>query len=246
MLVIQMVILIKSLPHWGHCTTLQAFTVIHDEEHHNTEDSNAVYRQYNRYYYNNNFYYKGMLLTEEVRNGGDSLYMVTMNRYSHHTLTNRENAQYTTLDTTVICYYEGTGSADIRQVKTFRYETTYGNVTQQTETSTDMPVITANITYHADPGNYRVGIPSSVEIPGYRRRTTTVDNKGQMTQLRDYYDNSSYLATIMSYDSYGNVTRMVYPNHSYSYAYDNEVHSYAIPSAVLHTCRITTTASAYR
>ncbi len=119
-----------------------------NEKHHYTENSNAIYRKYNRYYYNNNFYYKGLLLTEEVRNGGDSLYMVSMNRYSHHTLTNRENAQYATLDTTVICYYEGTGSADIRQEKTFRYETTYGNVTQQTETSTDMPVVTANISYH--------------------------------------------------------------------------------------------------
>ena len=32
----------------------------------------------------------------------------------------------------------------------------------------------------------------------------------------------------MTYDNYGNCIRIEYPNHSYSYTYDNEVHSYPI------------------
>ncbi len=68
-----------------------------------------------------------------------------------------------------------------------------------------------------------------MEIPGYRKRTTTVDNRGQMTELRDYYDSSSYLATGLFYDSYGNCDSIVYPGGSYfAYEYDAAIHTFQV------------------
>ncbi len=200
------------------------------ENHHDTENGNTISRKYLRYYYNNNFYYKGLNLTEAIQNGGDSLYILTMNRYNNHALTRDGiGSMYATLDTTVTCYFEGQADAPVRQQKTWQYETTYGNVIRQTETSTGMPLITMDITYHPDPGNYRVSIPGNVEIAGYRKRTTAVDNKGRMTQIRDYYDDNNSLVTKMTYGDYGNCTKIEYPGNSYfEYEYDNEVYSYPV------------------
>ena len=48
-----------------------------------------------------------------------------------------------------------------------------------------------------------------------------------MIIYRKSYDKFG-VKTVMQYDDYGNCIRIQYPNHSYSYTYDNEVHSYPI------------------
>ena len=78
---------------------------------------------------------------------------------------------------------------------------------------------------------------SSVEIPGYKKRTTEVDNKGHYTVFRDYYDNTHSLATRLQYDNYGNVTTMRGPNTTVHYTYDNFVHSYT--TAITDTFGVT-------
>ena len=81
--------------------------------------------------------------------------------------------------------------------------------------------------------NHCVNRVSSVEIPGYKKRTTEVDIKGHYTVFRDYYDNMHSLATRLQYDQYGNVITMRGPNTTVHYTYDNFVHSY--PTAIADT-----------
>ena len=91
-----------------------------------------------------------------------------------------------------------------------------------------MPVITMNINYHQNTTNYIVGIPSLVEISGYRKRTTTINNQGKLLTVKDYINQNNYLTTSMQYDKYGNCTKITYPNHSYEYLYDSEIHTYPV------------------
>ena len=204
------------------------------ETHHNTALSgNPPYRTTTRYYFNDTWYKKGLQIAEGIHDSAGHPYIQTVNFYKPQALAARGGNMYVMLDSTVTCYFEGEQQAKIRQVQGYTYETTYGNVIQKTESSTDMPKVVANITYHADKGNYRVSIPKTVEIPkdansNYRKRTTSVDNLGRMTEIRDYLDATNYLAAKMTYDDYGNVTRIVYPSHSYSYIYDDSVHAYPI------------------
>jgi hypothetical protein len=102
-----------------------------------------------------------------------------------------------------------------------RYDNWYDNIIFT-------PTITVDIAYHQNTTKYIVGIPSSVEIPNRRKRTTTIDNNGKLLTVKDYYTTLAGLTTSMEYDEYGNCIRIIYPNHSYSYTYDNEVHTYPV------------------
>ena len=183
------------------------------------------------------------MLCEEIRNGGDSLYVVTANRYGSRLLTRGDDMPvFVTLDTATVCYYEGGATAQIRRQSTFAYENQYGNLVRRTDSSTHQPLVVVTVGYHADPGSYRVGVPNSVEIfdanaNRYRKRTTEIDNLGRITAFRDWYDNTHYLATRLQYDYYGNVTTMRGPNTTVHYTYDNYVHSY--PTAITDTFGVT-------
>ena len=208
------------------------------ERHHGNSPTRTIKRTYTRYFRNDSIHTKGLMLCEEIRNGGDSLYVVTANRYGSRTLTRDGNSSlFVTLDVATVCYYEGGTTAHIRRQSTFDYENLHGNLVRQTETSTDQPLVAVEVSYHADPGNYRVGVPKCVEVAGCKKRTTEIDNLGRITAFRDWYDNTHYLATRLQYDQYGNVTTMRGPNTTVHYTYDNFVHTY--PTAITDTFGVT-------
>ena len=81
------------------------------------------------------------MLCEEIKNGRDSLYVVTANRYGSRTLTRDGNRSvFVTLDDATVCYYEGGTTAHIRRHSTFAYENLYGNLVRRTESSTSQNV----------------------------------------------------------------------------------------------------------
>ncbi|MBO7624171.1 MAG: hypothetical protein J6S82_02570, partial [Bacteroidales bacterium] len=213
------------------------------EKHHETSSNNTIKRTYTRYFRNDSIHFKGLMLCEEIRNGGDSLYVVTANRYGSRTLRRDGNRSvFVTLDDATVCYYEGGATAQIRRQSTFAYENQYGNLVRRTDSSTSQTMVEVTVSYHADPGSYRVGVPNSVEIfdanaNRYRKRTTEIDNLGRITAFRDWYDNTHYLATRLQYDQYGNVTTMRGPNTPVHYTYDNFVHTY--PTAITDTFGVT-------
>ena len=74
-------------------------------------------------------------------------YVQTTNQISLDTLNFVGGAArvFPKLNATRTCYFEGLNYAPITRTQTFEYENTYGNLVQQTETSTDQAKITANI-----------------------------------------------------------------------------------------------------
>ena len=81
------------------------------------------------------------MLCEEIKNGRDSLYVVTANRYGSRTLTRDGNRSvFVTLDDATVCYYEGGATAHIRRHSTFAYENLYGNLVRRTESSTSQNI----------------------------------------------------------------------------------------------------------
>jgi YD repeat-containing protein len=132
------------------------------------------------------------------------------------------------------CFFEGLQQARITAWEEFDYENAHGNVVRQRQGSTDQTTVEANISYHAQyNGNHCVNRVSSVEIPGFRKRTTEVDNKGHYTVFRDWYSSTQNLATRLQYDDFGNITTMRGPNTTVHYTYDDYVHGY--PTAITDT-----------
>ena len=92
------------------------------ERHHGNSPTRTIKRTYTRYFRNDSIHTKGLMLCEEIRNGGDSLYVVTANRYGSRTLTRDGNSSlFVTLDAATVCYYEGGTTAHIRRHSTFDY-----------------------------------------------------------------------------------------------------------------------------
>ncbi|MBO7623918.1 MAG: hypothetical protein J6S82_01265 [Bacteroidales bacterium] len=92
------------------------------EKHHETSSNNTIKRTYTRYFRNDSIHTKGLMLCEEIRNGGDSLYVVTANRYGSRLLRRGGNSSlFVTLDDATVCYYEGRATAQIRRQSTFAY-----------------------------------------------------------------------------------------------------------------------------
>ncbi|MBQ6667801.1 MAG: hypothetical protein IJM65_06755, partial [Bacteroidales bacterium] len=221
------------------------------------DGNNDILRTTIRYYDNRSFYAKGSLLCEalvkieENDNVRDtSRYVITTCSYdtSHIPFVvagNTYRSVFPKLVRRQTCHYEGLPQAKITAWEEFAYENSYGNVILQRQGAdrvwTGTPIqktVVANISYHPQyNNNHCVNRVSSVEIPGYKKRTTEVDNKGHYTVFRDFYDNTNSLATRLQYDYYGNVTTVRSPNTTVHYTYDNFVYSY--PTAITDTFGVT-------
>lgn len=92
----------------------------------------------------------------------------------------------------------------------------YGNVTAYTDPVDNVDV---NITYHIKDfagSQYNVSTPATHKVDNYKRySTTTVDNIGNVTEIkryRNYASNSSDVAvTNLEYDNLGNLTKVTLP-----------------------------------
>ena len=199
-----------------------------------------------RYYDNRNVHAKGSLLCEALLGKYGQAFkpwLVTTCSYDtvHVPFVSAGNTYRSVFQKLIrrqTCFFEDLQQARITAWEEFDYENTHGNVVRQRQGSTSQLMVEANISYHVQyNNNYCVNRVSSVEITGYKKRTTEVDNKGHYTVFRDYYDNTHSLATRLQYDNYGNVTTMRGPNTTVYYTYDNFVHSY--PTAITDTFGVT-------
>jgi hypothetical protein len=178
----------------------------------------------------------------EVLLEGDDInetkFILTRNKWTMRNPANNMNVftpttqrAYPALDTTVTCYFEGQFVAQIRKEETYQYDT-YGRIKKQTTTSTDMPLIEIAINYnHPLPGNYNINVPSEVIVRSsgqdYRKRTTVINTTtGQLTFISDYFNNWNTLTASMTYDQYGNCTKIQYPSHSITVDYEKTLHTY--------------------
>ena len=197
-----------------------------------------------QYYDNRSVHAKGSPLCEalvRIQGTDTTKYIITTYSYdtSHIMLAGSAlHSVFPKLTRRQTCFFEGLPQAQVTAWEEYDYENTFGNVTQRLQGSTDQPTVSANISWHPQyNGNYCVNKVASVEITGYRKRTTEVDSKGHYTVFKDWYSTSQYLATRLQYDDYGNITTMRGPNTTVHYTYDNYVHSY--PTAITDTFGVT-------
>ena len=97
-------------------------------------------------------------------------------------------------------------------------------------------LINATIDYYNLETPYIVSSPKSIEVTtseGRKRyRETSIDNKGNITEIRQFLDEGTSANVNMTYDEYGNLETLTRPeNHkgerlSFSFFYDDAVHTY--------------------
>jgi RHS repeat-associated protein len=201
----------------------------------NTADNNIVYRSRVQEFGNADFYTKGLLMSEWVEDGAGRKFTQTFNTYNDTLL--QPFVKWPALMTTTKQFFEGEATAGVTTSTQYKYDA-YGNITSIIDAGDNQQqdIIFANITYHDLAALYCKNIPASIEVTTAegikRRRTTTVNNTGNVTRIRQYLADGSFADTDMEYDNYSNVTRVTRPaNYKgqrmfHAYEYDNVAHQY--------------------
>ena len=201
----------------------------------NTANNNIVYRSRVQEFSNSNYYTKGLLSSEWVEDADGNKFTQTNNLYDLREI--QDFVQYPSLRQTTKLFYEGQPTPGLSTITQFEYDD-YGNITRISDAGdgTQQDMIIADIAYHGLDALYIKNIPSSIEITTAegvkRRRTTTINNKGDVTRVRQFLADGSFADTDMEYDVYSNVIRITRPaNYKgermfHSYEYDNVIHKY--------------------
>jgi RHS repeat-associated protein len=215
---------------------------------HDTGNDNSIYRTITQQFSNGKYYYKGNLLSETVSDAEGIKRKGIENIYSLRDIhtgallpvaaeeSNREPA-FVALEETRQYSYGGNAQPLIATRVTYSYDT-MGNITGYTDFSAgnEKDRYSVSIQYHSFSDNYLHSAPSKHEVTtveGVRRKSeTTVNELGEITQIRQFTTSSTATQTDMEYDEFGNLTRLIRPaNHRgerlwYEYEYDNIVHSW--------------------
>lgn len=216
---------------------------------HDTENDTATYRTNIQTFINDNYYEKGLLVSDILQNGGDSLYTETINSYKLLDLEagleldtifrKRDNgAAFPALVMETQNFYEGLSEVGKSTHKTYDYDL-LGNVTTYTDTGEpDIAAddLKATIAYHNIDTTYIVGIPSEITVTSngttYRKRNNQIDDKGNVIEIRQMLEDGSAADFSMTYYPNGNLQTLTRPtNHngerlSFTYEYDTEVSVY--------------------
>jgi len=238
-----------------------------------TQNGNAVYRKTIRTYYNDTYYKKGLLVSEEMRDGQNNPWLKTVNTYAYRD--GITGATVTDLSSTIATifpaviktakfFYEGNAATQKRTYETFDYDV-YGNVTSYLnagerdtvsflETDDD---VEATITYSTDTNLYIVGKPTSILVKkaadGATMRKREADysaTTGALMQVRVFTVSGTQSVTGLTYDGYGNLETVTGPaNHAgersvLTYSYDGLTHSYVTGIAQSYGPTISYTSSA--
>ncbi len=214
-----------------------------------TENGDAVYRTVVQEFINDNFYEKGLLANEILQDANDNRFTESLNVYSLKNVQTgaglpdsvKEDATaaaFPAMTEMVNNFYEGQAAAGETTRMTYQYNPV-GNVTGYTDEgdSGSDDEISSQIQYHPETGgNYLVGIPSKITVTGngktLRERESTIDNAGNITQLRKKLADGTTALFDMQYNNVGNITRMTRPANQlgerlfFDYQYDPEVQTY--------------------
>jgi RHS repeat-associated protein len=215
----------------------------------NTEKQDAVYRTTVQVFNNKNYYEKGLLLKEWVQDEAGKKYTETSNTYELKDIStgttlqpsffdndNGKNA-FAALVASENLFFEGQNTAGLKTKTTYGYDK-IGNITDVEDfgDGTTNDNIKAKIEYHNNA--VTKSEPSQIEVftkEGLmRKRQTSINVEGNITQIRQYLDGNTSANFDMEYDVYGTMTKITRPeNHDkkrffYEYTYDDVVHSYVV------------------
>lgn len=219
-----------------------------------TENEDNIYRKTVQSFKQNHYYDKGLIEAEILTDEADNIYTASIYNYDfknikdgnllpESVLSSAEGTAFPALSEIQKNFYEGQMEARKATNTTFAYDR-YGNIIQYEDfgdtnplgadiSPTDNYITTIN--YHEINDNYLVGAPSRILVKDvnnttYRHRETAIDSlTGNITQIRQYLDNTTFGVYDMEYDEFGNIKVLQRPeNHqgerlSFAYTYDPEV-----------------------
>jgi RHS repeat-associated protein len=201
----------------------------------NTANGNQVYRSFVQQFLNTTFYNKGLLASEWVEDGSGHKY--TQTNYYYHPVAVQDSIQFPALKQTENLFYEGNATAGMVSTTQYDYDA-LGNVVRISDVGNgnQQDMVIADITYHNNDPAYIKSIPAGIELTTaegvQRKRTTTVNNTGNILKISQFMADGSSAETDMEYDTYGNLTKITRPaNYKgqrmwYQYEYDGVVHNY--------------------
>lgn len=215
---------------------------------HDTQKRDEDYVVIEQTFNNDNFYEKGLQLAEVMQDGQGNKYLEKENQYavtdrlagtvlSSDAKKNFVNSAYPSLKETVQKFYEGQTDPGKSTRSSYGYDQ-LGNVINFTDFGDegDQDDISSTITYHSVEDKYIMSSPKSIVVSGsngtYRKRESSINEKGNVSQMKQFLQNGEAAVFDMEYDEYGNLTKVTRPVNakgqrlSINYIYDNTVHSY--------------------
>jgi RHS repeat-associated protein len=201
----------------------------------NTANNNTVYRRHVEEYLNTSYYNKGLLTSEWTEDSAGRKYSQTNNVYDITDV--QDYVRFPSLRRTEKLFFEGAATPGVSTITEFEYDA-IGNITRIADAGdgSQQDMLLTEITYHTVNNLYIRSVPATISVTTAeglkRRRVTTIDPQGDITQIQQFLADGTAAITNMEYDGYGNMTKLINPaNHKnqrmvYSYEYDNVVHSY--------------------
>ncbi len=201
----------------------------------NTAAGDAVYRTATQQFFNDNYYIRNLVANEVQQDAAGR--KITETGYDYDIRTVADSVKFPALVKTEKLFYEGAPVAGITTSTLYNYDA-LGNMILIQETGDGSPqdMVRATVTYHNNNALYIKGVAASIAVTTVdgvkRRRETSINSQGNITQVRQYLADGSVSANDMEYDSYGNITKMTRPaNYKgqrmwYKYTYDNAVQTY--------------------
>ena len=195
----------------------------------NTLQGDSIYRTTKTAYATNSFYTKGLVLSTSLLDSLNNVLSTTEYEYSIIGDTLKEERVYPALIKKTSNIYDQENA--LSTTRTYSYDK-LGNLTSY---SIDGE-LNANITYH----DHKVvkNAPKSIEVTGggatLQKRSSEIDDKGNVTQISVAVNDAVEAVYDMEYDTYGNVTKFTRPENnndervSVSVKYDEKQHLYPI------------------
>ncbi len=191
----------------------------------NTLQGDSIYRTTKTAYATNSFYTKGLVLSTSLLDSTNNVLSTTEYEYTFVGDTLKEERVYPALLKKTSHIYDDENA--LSTTRTYSYDK-LGNLTSY---SIDGE-LNANITYH----DHKVvkNAPKSIEVTGsgatLQKRSSKIDDKGNVTQISVAVNDALEAVYDMEYDTYGNVTKFTRPENnngervSVSVKYDDTHH----------------------
>ncbi|MDX2069123.1 MAG: toxin TcdB middle/N-terminal domain-containing protein [Haliscomenobacter sp.] len=201
----------------------------------NTAEKNALYRSSEEVFLTSNYYNKGLLQSATLRDAAGKIFTQNTNEYELRTV--RDSVFFPALIKSTQFIYEGNTTPGASTYSQYDYDA-LGNIIKIIDIGDGSPedLINATVKYHNNDALYIKAIPSEIVVNTSegvkRRRTTTIDGKGHITQISQFLADGTSANHNMEYDQYGNLSKILRPaNYKgqrmfHSYVYDDLIHSY--------------------
>lgn len=175
----------------------------------NTLQGDSIYRTTKTAYATNSFYTKGLVLSTSLLDSTNNVLSTTEYEYTIVGDTLKEERVYPALVKKTSNIYDQENA--LSTTRTYSYDK-LGNLTSY---SIDGE-LNANITYH----DHKVvkNAPKSIEVTGsgttLQKRSSEIDDKGNVTQISVAVNDAVEAVYNMEYDTYGNVTKFTRPENN--------------------------------